>query len=56
MAELRTEQERQKEQQQAALDSLEQKYQKQIDSLQTHLQRLVAESQSKEEQLQQVRS
>lgn len=54
MATLQTEQESAKAQQQKSLQELEEKYQKQIDSLQEHLQRVVTDSQSKDDTIKQV--
>lgn len=54
MSELQAEQERQKREQQEALESLGDRYQKQIDSLQAHLQRVVNESHGKDEQINRV--
>ena len=54
MAELRSEQDGLKQEQHNALAALEDKYQKQIDSLQGHLQRVVADNQAKDDTIQQV--
>ena len=54
MASLQRDQESAKAEQQKSLQELEDKYQKQIDSLQEHLQRVVTESQGKDDTIKQV--
>ena len=54
MASLQRDQESAKAEQQKSLQELEEKYQKQIYSLQEHLQRVVTESQGKDDTIKQV--